>query len=159
MARDTYMAMKFGTEQGIMQAYGPVIEAAQNTGLTLDLPAITHTPNTLDAHRLIHWAGLEGRQTAMVSTLFRAYFQQGQDIGDSATLLELAKTVGLDTTLVARLLDSDADRDLIAQADSDARARGISGVPFFIVAKQYAISGAQSVETWRGVIDELDPRA
>ncbi|MGP9791367.1 DsbA family oxidoreductase [Roseinatronobacter sp. NSM] len=158
MARDTYMAMKFGDEQGIMHAYGPVIEAAQNTGLTLDLPAITRTPNTLNAHRLIHWAGLEGRQTAMVSTLFRAYFQQGQDIGDSATLLALAKTVGLDATLVARLLDSDADRDLIAQADSNARARGISGVPFFIVAQQYAISGAQSPETWRNVIDELDPR-
>lgn len=157
MARSDYMAMKFGDAQGILDAYKPIIDAAENTGLTLDLPAITRTPNTLNAHRLIHWAGLEGRQTAMVSTLFRAYFQQGRDIGNDATLLTLAETVGLDRALIARLLDSDADSDIIAAADRDARARGISGVPFFIAAQQYAISGAQPVEIWRNIIDELDP--
>ncbi|WFE74535.1 DsbA family oxidoreductase [Roseinatronobacter sp. S2] len=156
MARSDYMAMKFGDAQGILDAHKPIIDAAENTGLTLDLPAITRTPNTLNAHRLIHWAGLEGRQTAMVSTLFRAYFQQGRDIGDDATLLALAETVGLDRALIARLLDSDADRDIIAAADRDARARGISGVPFFIIDQQYAVSGAQPVETWRNIIDELD---
>ncbi|MCC5959522.1 MAG: DsbA family oxidoreductase [Rhodobacteraceae bacterium] len=155
MARSDYMAMKFGDAQGILDAHKPIIDAAENTGVTLDLPAITRTPNTLNAHRLIHWAGLEGRQTAMVSTLFRAYFQQGRDIGDAATLLALAETVGLDRALIARLLDSDADRDIIAAADRDARARGISGVPFFIIDQQYAVSGAQPVETWRNIIDEL----
>lgn len=155
MARSDYMAMKFGDAQGILDAHKPIIDAAENTGVTLDLPAITRTPNTLNAHRLIHWAGLEGRQTAMVSTLFRAYFQQGRDIGDAATLLALAETVGLDRALIARLLDSDADRDIIAAADRDARARGISGVPFFIIDQQYAVSGTQPVETWRNIIDEL----
>ena len=158
MDRNEYMSLKFGDAAAILDAYRPVIDAAQDTGLALDLPAITRTPNTLDAHRLIHWAGLEGRQTAMVSTLFRAYFQQGRDIGDTATLLELAQSVGLDRNLIARLLDSDADRALIATADRDARARGISGVPFFIVAQQYAVSGAQTVETWRNVIDEVGAR-
>ena len=158
MDRNEYMSLKFGDAAAVLDAYRPVIDAAQDTGLVLDLPAITRTPNTLDAHRLIHWAGLEGRQTAMVSTLFRAYFQQGRDIGDTATLLELAQAVGLDRNLIARLLDSDADRALIATADRDARARGISGVPFFIVAQQYAVSGAQTVETWRNVIDEVGAR-
>lgn len=158
MDRNEYMSLKFGDAAAVLDAYRPVIDAAQDTGLVLDLPAITRTPNTLDAHRLIHWAGLEGRQTAMVSTLFRAYFQQGRDIGDMATLLELAQSVGLDRNLIARLLDSDADRALIATADRDARARGISGVPFFIVAQQYAVSGAQTVETWRNVIDEVGAR-
>ncbi|MDD7973168.1 DsbA family oxidoreductase [Roseinatronobacter alkalisoli] len=159
MSRDEYMAMKFGDAKGILDAHKPIIDAAEDTGLTLDLPAITRTPNTLNAHRLIHWAGLEGRQTAMVSTLFRAYFQQGRDIGDSETLLALGDSVGLDRSMIARLLDSDADRDIIATADRDARARGISGVPFFVVAQQYAVPGAQSVETWRNIIDELDPPA
>lgn len=158
MDRNEYMSLKFGDAAAVLDAYRPVIDAAQDTGLVLDLPAITRTPNTLDAHRLIHWAGLEGRQTAMVSTLFRAYFQQGRDIGDTATLLELAQAVGLDRNLIARLLDSDADRALIATADRDARARGISGVPFFIVAQQHAVSGAQTVETWRNVIDEVGAR-
>ncbi|MGY6706322.1 DsbA family oxidoreductase [Roseinatronobacter sp.] len=158
MDRNEYMSLKFGDADAVLDAYRPVIDAAQGAGLALDLPAITRTPNTLDAHRLIHWAGLEGRQTAMVSILFRAYFQQGRDIGDAATLLDLGQSVGLDRNLIARLLDSDADRALIATADRDARARGISGVPFFIVAQQYAISGAQTVETWRNVIDEVGAR-
>ena len=155
MDRDEYMALKFGDSQGILDAHRPVIEAAEEAGVTLDLPAITRTPNTLDAHRLIHWAGLEGRQSATVAALFRAYFAEGRDIGDRATLLALASESGLDTALITRLMDTDADKDLIREADRMARARGISGVPFFIIDKQYAVSGAQPVQVWQNVIDEL----
>lgn len=155
MDRAEYMALKFGDDQAILAAYGPVIEAAEGAGLSLNLPAITRTPNTLDAHRLIHWAGLEGRQSATVAALFRAYFAQGRDIGERATLLELARDSGLDTALITRLMDTDADADLIREADRMARARGITGVPFFIIDKQYAVSGAQSVQVWQNVIDEL----
>ena len=160
MKRDEYMALKFGDAQGILDAHRPVIEAAEEAGVTLDLPAITRTPNTLDAHRLIHWAGLEGRQNAMVAALFRAYFREGRDIGDHDTLRALAGQAGLDTDLTARLLATDADTDLIIEADRMARARGISGVPFFIIDKSYAVSGAQPVQVWQDVIDELTgPRA
>lgn len=155
MDRAEYMALKFGDDQAVLSAYGPVIEAAEDTGLRLNLPAITRTPNTLDAHRLIHWAGLEGRQSATVAALFRAYFAQGRDIGERATLLALASESGLDTALITRLMDTDADADLIREADRMARARGISGVPFFIIDKQYAVSGAQSVQVWQNVIDDL----
>ena len=155
MDRAEYMALKFGDDQAILAAYGPVIEAAEGAGLSLNLPAITRTPNTLDAHRLIHWAGLEGRQSATVAALFRAYFAQGRDIGERATLLELARDSGLDTALITRLMDTDADADLIREADRMARARGITGVPFFIIDKQYAVSGAQPVQVWQNVIDEL----
>jgi predicted DsbA family dithiol-disulfide isomerase len=155
MDRDEYMSLKFGDADGVLNAYRPVVEAAEETGLTLDLPAITRTPNTLNAHRLIHWAGLEGRQTAIVSTLFRAYFQQGRDIGDIATLLELAEGCGMDRAMTARLLDSDADAQLVRDADRDARARGIQGVPCFILNGEYAITGAQPVTLWQEVIDDL----
>lgn len=155
MARDEYLSLKFGDADGVLNAYRPVIDAAEATGLVLDLPAITRTPNTLDAHRLIHWAGLEGRQTAFVSSLFRAYFQQGRDIGDRQTLVDLAESCGMDRTMTARLLDSDADTAQIREADRDARARGMQGVPCFILDGQYAISGAQPVELWQEVIDDL----
>ncbi len=155
MGRHEYMTVKFGDADGIMKAYRPVIEASEMAGLTLDLPAIARVPNTLDAHRLIHWAGLEGRQAAMVSALFRGYFQQGADLGDLETLAALAAQAGLDRDMIARLLASTADRDLIRDADRDARARGIQGVPFFIIAENYAIPGAQSVELWQSVITEL----
>jgi len=155
MERQEYLAVKFGDEKSVMAAYAPVIEAAEATGLTLDLPAIMRTPNTLNAHRLIHWAGLEGRQHAMVSALFRAYFQQGRDIGDSATLLDLARAAGLDMALMERLLNTDADCAQIAETDRAARARGIHGVPFFIIDNSYAVSGAQPSEVWAQVVDEL----
>lgn len=155
MARGEYMALKFGNDAGILRAYGPVVTAAEEAGIPLNLSAITRTPNTMDAHRLIHWAGLEGRQSLVMAVLMRAYFQQGQDIGDRATLLKIAAGAGMDAELTARLLDSKADCDLIAQTDRDARARGITGVPFFIVAGQYAVHGAQPVDLWQQVIDEV----
>lgn len=155
MARDEDMALKFGNDAGILRAYGPVVAAAEDAGIPLNLPAIQRTPNTLNAHRLIHWAGLEGRQSLVMAVLMRAYFQQGQDIGDTDTLLAIAKGAGMDADMTARLLDSDADCDLIARADRDARARGITGVPFFIVAEQHAVQGAQPTELWQQVIDEV----
>lgn len=155
MARDDYMALKFGDAEGILNAYRPVVEAAEATGLRLDLPAITRTPDTLDAHRLIHWAGLEGRQNAVVSGLFRAYFQEGRDIGNPETLAEIGTQAGMDRRVTERLLASDADTAHIREAARMARARGIQGVPCFILDGQYAISGAQPVTLWQEVIDDL----
>jgi predicted DsbA family dithiol-disulfide isomerase len=156
MARQEYLSLKFGAEQGILEAYQPVVEAAEDAGLEFDLPGITRTPNTLDAHRLIHWAGLEGRQGAIVSALFRAYFTEGRDIGSHEVLLELATQAGLGRDMVARLLASDADSELVREADRAARARGIQAVPFFIINQEYAISGAQPTKLWQDVIDDLN---
>ena len=154
MARDEYLTLKFGAE-GLLHAYRPVIEAAEATGLTLNLPAITRTPNTLDAHRLIHWAGLEGRQGMVLDRLFRAYFQDGRDIGAQGELIALAEAAGMERALVTRLMESDADRDMIREADKAARARGIQGVPFFVLDNTHAISGAQPTELWQQVIDQI----
>lgn len=156
MARQEYLSLKFGAEQGILEAYQPVVEAAEDAGLEFDLPGITRTPNTLDAHRLIHWAGLEGRQGAIVSALFRAYFTEGREIGSHEVLLELATQAGLGRDMVARLLASDADSELVREADRAARARGIQAVPFFIINQEYAISGAQPTKLWQDVIDDLN---
>ncbi|MDZ4137014.1 MAG: DsbA family oxidoreductase, partial [Paracoccaceae bacterium] len=116
---------------------------------------IARTPNTLDAHRLIHWAGLEGRQNAVIAALFRAYFREGRDIGDAATLAEIGAQAGMDGALTARLLATDADRDDIVARDGDARSKGVSAVPTFLIAGQYVLSGAQPVPLWQQVIDEL----
>lgn len=155
LARDEYMALKFGGEDAVLAAYAPVVQAAERAGLVLNLPAISRTPSTLDAHRLLHWAGLDGVQTRIADALFRAYFQQGHDIGDRAVLVDLAGRVGMDSEMVTRLLASDADVDLIRQSDRDARARGIRGVPCFIVAGTHAVTGAQPTGLWQSVIDEL----
>jgi predicted DsbA family dithiol-disulfide isomerase len=155
MDRVDYLQGKFGGTDGVLRAYGPVVDAAEAAGLTLNLGAIDRTPNTLDAHRLIHWAGLEGRQTPVVSALFRAYFVEGRDIGEAAVLAEVGAAAGLDRALLERLLASDADREEIAARDAHARSRGIRAVPTFIVANRHAVQGAQPAELWDRVIDDL----
>lgn len=153
--RREYLETKFGGKVRAVQVYSQVEEAARNAGLEIDFAAIPRIPNTLDAHRMIHWAGLEGRQSAMVAALFRAYWREGKDIGDPAVLAALASDVGMDAEAMARLLATDADRDDLAARDYDARSKGVNAVPTFLIAQQYVLSGAQPVALWGQVIDEL----
>ncbi|WP_333827928.1 DsbA family oxidoreductase [Pararhodobacter sp.] len=159
MDRRDYLEAKFGSQKAVVEAYLPVQKAATAGGLPIDLGRIGRTPSTLDAHRLIHWAGLEGRQSAVVSLLFRAYFAEGADIGARAILLAVAETAGMDGKVVARLLDSGADTDDIRAQDADVRGRGLRGVPAFVIAGQHVVAGAQEVPFWLQIIDELAGRA
>ena len=155
MDRRTYLETKFGGRENAVKTYARIEEAAKAAGLTLDFAAIKRTPNTLDAHRLIHWSMLEGRQTAVVSRLFKAYFEEGRDIGDHGALLDTAEGVGMDRAMTERLLASDADAKDISDRDAHARARGVTGVPTFIIANQHVAPGAQPTQLWLNVIDEL----
>lgn len=155
MDRVTYLETKFGGRDNVLRAYAPLVEHAANAGLELNLAAVKRTPNTLDAHRVIHWAGLEGRQTRAVAALFRALWRDGRDIGDLPTLADIAASVGLDRAMTLRLLQSDADKDDIRARDQHARDRGVSGVPTFILANQHVLQGAQPGEVWANVIGEL----
>lgn len=159
MDRRAYMEAKFGGKDGAIKAYAPIVETAEQLDLDINWEKITRTPNTLDAHRLIHWAGLEGRQLAVVSFLFDAFFRQGQDIGDSQVLLNVADRAGMDRDMTKRLLGSDADKDDIRARDAHARAHGVSGVPTFVVANQHALRGAQPADLWARVLDELADQA
>ena len=153
--RRAYLEAKFGGKDNAVKIYARIAEAAEAAGLKIDFGGIKRTPNTLDAHRLIHWAGLEGRQTAAVSRLFKAYFEDGKDIGDREVLLEIADGIGLDREMIRRLFDSDADLDDIRARDEHARQRGVTGVPTFVLANQHVLPGAQPTELWLQVIDEI----
>jgi len=155
MDRNTYLENKFGGKRRVASVNASVIEAAESSGVALDLDAITRTPNTLDAHRLIHWAGVEGRQTAAVSALFAAFFVEGRDIGKPRVLTEIAEAIGMDGDMVARLLASDADADDIRARDAEARHKGVRAVPTFVIAGRHVVPGAQPVKLWLDVIDEI----
>jgi predicted DsbA family dithiol-disulfide isomerase len=155
MERRDYLNAKFGGSEGARKAYAPVVEILIKELPKTDLLGIRTTPNTLDAHRLIHWAGIEGRQTPMVSALYRAYFQEGRDIGAPEVLADLAGQVGMDAGATLRLLATDADIEEIQTRDRHARDRGVNAVPLFIVGNQHAVSGAQPTDLWLDVIDEL----
>ena len=155
MDRRTYLETKFGGKENAVKVYGQIEQAAIAAGLEINFEGIKTTPNTIDAHRLIHWAGLEGRQTAVVSKLFKAYFVQGRDIGDAQVLTEIATEAEMNPDMVARLLASDADREDIAKRDAHARERGVTGVPTFVVANQHVLPGAQPADLWERVLNEL----
>lgn len=155
MDRRLYLESKFGGKAAAARAYAPVVDHAQRAGLTINFDAMRVTPNTLDAHRLIYWAGIEGRQTAIVDLLFAAYFREGRDIGNAEVLADIADSAGMDAALIARLLASDADRADITAREAHSRTMGISAVPTFIVAGKHAVPGAQPVATWQQIIHDI----
>lgn len=155
MDRRTYLETKFGGKENAISVYGKIADAAKAVGIDMNFEGIKKTPNTIDAHRLIHWAGLEGRQTAVVSAMFRAYFLDGKDIGTRDVLLDIAETAEMDREMVGRLLDGTSDADDIRARDANAREKGVTGVPTFVIANQHVVSGAQPPELWARVIDEL----
>ena len=155
MDRRAYLEQKFGGKDGAVRAYAPVVEHAENAGLSIDFEGMKRTPNTLDAHRLIHWAGIEGKQSDVVDALFNAYFVEARDIGDHEVLGDIADGVGMDAAVVQKLLKSDSDREDIRNRDAHSRQMGVNSVPTFIVANQHAVPGAQPPELWRQVIAEI----
>lgn len=153
--RRTYLEDKFGGKERAVQIYGRIADHAQSAGIEINFEGIKRTPNTLDAHRLIHWAGIEGVQDRVVSALMQGYFQEGRDIGDRDTLADIADSAGLDAAVIRKLLDSPSDTDDIRARDTAAHEMGVNSVPTFIVAGKHAVPGAQSTEVWLRVIDEI----
>ena len=155
MGRRAYLEGKFGGKEAAVRAYAPVVEHAEKAGLNINFEAMQRTPNALNAHRLIHWSGIEGRQTAAVSALFKAYFVDARDIGDVEVLADIADSIEMDAAVVAKLLQSDEDAQAIRDRDAHSREMGINSVPTFIVGNQHAVPGAQPPALWLKVIDEL----
>ena len=129
----------------------------REVGIAFDFEAITIGPNTLDAHRLIHWAMVEDRekQDRVVDALFKANFEEGRNVGDRAVLLDIAEKAGLDRSVSASLLASDADSDLVLAEIQAAQQMGVSGVPFFIFDQQYAVSGAQTPDVLANALRDI----
>jgi predicted DsbA family dithiol-disulfide isomerase len=156
MDRAAYLERKFGGKDGAAKVYGAIAAAAAEAGLTIDFAKISRTPNTLDAHRLIRWARLEGVQNRVVDELFRRNFEDGEDISAPSVLCAAAASAGMDPDAVQKLLFSEEDLDEVKAEDAQAREMGVSGVPTFIVDEQYALQGAQTPQVWAQVIAELD---
>ena len=153
--RRTYLEAKFGGKKQAVEVYAQISEAAAEAGLFVNLASIDRTPNTVDAHRLIHWAGIERKQEAAVSALFSAYFTEGLDIGDSRVLCDIAERIGMDRGVTERLIASDADIDDVQARDAHSRQMGVNAVPTFIVGQRHVVPGAQPSELWEKVIDDI----
>jgi len=121
---------------------------ASADGLEYHLSAEGLTGNTFDAHRLVHLAHERGRQDAAVERFFRTYFTEQRSLFDHASLAVLARDVGLNPDDVQRVLDGNEYADAVAADSDEARALGVTGVPFFVFDRRLGVSGAQGVEVF-----------
>lgn len=149
--RKAYLRTKFGDDSG--RVHAPLVKIGEEEGILFAFERIRRTPNTILAHRLIRYAALADRQDEVVETLFRAYFTEGNDIGDLATLTALAGVAGLDAGATETYLAGKEDEETIRSEDAFARQIGIQGVPCFIIDRQYAVSGAQQPEAFLQVFE------
>ena len=141
--RRAYMKAKFGDESRLAAAHDRLNALGAEVGIAYNFAAISRAPNTLDAHRLIRWAATPDLQDAVVERLFHLYFEEGRDIGDRALLVEVAGETGMDGDIVAKLLADGHDIEAVRGDIAQAQSVGVTGVPFFIFASRFGVSGAQ----------------
>lgn len=155
IARTDYLTAKFGSVEALDESHRQLTERGHAEGITYRFDRITTSPNTVDAHRLVHWSAADGVQDDMVERLFTAYFSEGLDIGDGDVLAALAADVGLDGDVIAGRLADDTDRDFIVAEIENAYRIGVSGVPCFIIDRRLAVTGAHPAEVLVQTIEQV----
>lgn len=154
---DTYMLQKFGSARVVELMRERIGVVAEQVGIHFDLARQKKRPNTLDSHRLVHWAYAAGKQDAVVDLLFRGYFEQGKDIGDRDVLAALAEQAGMSADEVRAKLETDADEALIRSEIDSAYKREITAVPTFDF-EGFRLPGAQSPEVIVSIIQRVIAR-
>lgn len=144
MSRADYVSNKFGPRAA--SVYDRVTAVGASVGIPFNFAGIQRQPNTLKAHALIAVAQAGSEQDRLVQALFDAYFIDNLDLTDDEVLVGVATGAGILSERARQALDDQGLLAQVAQADAKARSLGISGVPFFIVNGQYAVSGAQEPE-------------
>lgn len=154
--RKAYMQKKFGANPDRAKAATSAIhEYGEALGIVFNFENIKLSPNTLDSHRLIRWAGTAGCQNDMVEILFRRFFTDAEDIGDRAVLIDAAREAGMDADIVEDLLARGADVELVKREEQQARELGIQGVPSFVINEQWVMVGAQETPALIRMFDKL----
>lgn len=147
MERASYRTRKFGAERAA-SLDDSMRETGRQEGIPFAFDRMLRTPNTRLAHILIAHAERQGRSGPLVEALFRAYFEQGRDIGDADVLTDIARSVGLDLDGAKAALGDPALAAHVVATEAQAAEIGVSGVPFFIVDRSWAMSGAQPSDQW-----------
>jgi len=152
-----YARQKYGsTSSELLERRAMIRDRAAELGFTIALPADDgRVYNTFDAHRLLHWAGLKGRQRALKLALFTAYFTNCLDVSDHRVLADAADEAGLDRAGAIEVLTSERYSSEVRRAESAWRANGISGVPAIVINDRYLVSGGQPAEVFEQAIRQI----
>ncbi|NWC74826.1 DsbA family oxidoreductase [Pseudomonas sp. P7759] len=132
-----------------------VIDRGNALGFRFDLAKRTHFYNTFDAHRLLLWAAVEGRQVALKHILFKAHFSDGENISSHDTLVRLAGEAGLSTARAQGVLDSGEFAVEVRELEDFYRRRGINSVPAMVMNGRHLVAGSQSVEEYEQAIRQI----
>ncbi len=139
------------TEDYARQMNAHVSGMAKQEGLEYNLDKAI-VANSFDAHRFSHFAKTKGKGDAAEEALFKAYFTDGKNTADHDVLAQLGESIGLNGEQIKQMLNSDAYANEVKQDIQEAQAIGVNGVPFFVLDKKYAVSGAQAKETFEGAL-------
>jgi predicted DsbA family dithiol-disulfide isomerase len=153
MSRSDYLQRKFGSSDG-GGIYERVRSEGVKEGLAFDFDAIARQPNTLKAHALVAAALASGVQAQVKEDLMKAYFCEGADLTQDAQLVQIASAAGLPPQAAQAALQDTASLEEIAAQEEELRRIGVSGVPFFIINRQYGVSGAQSPEALLAAMEQ-----
>lgn len=150
---ELHLTAKHGAGRTAERLYANLSAAGRAVGIGFAFERIRRTPNTLRAHRLIRLAAGEEHADRVVEALFQAYFIEGLDIGGIESLTAIAARAGFDEAEIRRYLISDAGTGEVRAEEDRARRLGIHAVPYFVLERGYAISGAQEPETFLPLFD------
>ncbi len=154
MDRTQYLDSKFGPGKR-REIEVRLSEAALESGVTFNWTRVTRSVNTRMAHMLVAAASTVQRGGDMTAALFKAYWQDGRDIGDVETLIQIAVEQGFDEQAARDELSNDELRETVIGLEDHAREVGVTGVPFFIIDGKLAVSGAQPPEVWEQVFQQV----
>ena len=151
-----HIAQKYGSTSEQMERSREAIRVrGEELGFTFNMEKRSRVYNTFDAHRLLHWAGLEGRQHALKRALFEAYFTHGRNPSDREVLIDVATQAGLDAVRAREILESGLYSDEVREREQFYGAHGIHAVPSVIVNDKYLIQGGQPVEVFEQALRRI----
>jgi len=160
MRRDHYLLGKFGSEGRVRRLLGALEEFGQSEEIDFQFSNIAHTPSTVDAHRLVHFAATADNNAnaadRIVELLFQAFFNQGLDIGEYKVLLDIGIKTGFKKNDVEKALDGGIESDWVMEENAKAHRLGINGVPCYIIDGQFAIQGAQPPAVMVKILDSAN---
>lgn len=150
------LSRKYGMTPEQVRANGEAITArGHEVGFTFNMDKRTHTYNTFDAHRLLHWAGLEGHQLQLKHALLKAYFTDGENPSARDVLIRLCSESGLDTQRAREILDSDEYAADVRERERFYAQQGINSVPAIIMNDQHLIQGGQAPEAFEQALRQV----